>query len=120
MLKRFTSLRIRLLCLLPFMISVLLPVGVMPTINGDGSITLIICTVHGPEERSFPSHNEEPEGAASWCPFSLLGSPAVPLAPIDWVNHDTGEIVDIAVSIRDVPMQRDVHVSKPRGPPSIL
>ena len=120
MLKRLTSPRIRFLCLLPFMISVLLPIGVMPIITGDGSITLIICTVHGPEERSLPPHDEEPEGSASWCPFSLLGSLAVPSAPINWVNHETGEIVDIAVNIRDVPMPRDVHMSKPRGPPSIL
>lgn len=120
MLMRLPPSWVQLLCLLPFMASVLLPVGMMPAVSSDGTITLVICTAHGPEERSFPDPADEPEGASSWCPFSLLSAPVLPTAPVRSADSLVGEIVDVVANQRDVPIQRDIRTSRPRGPPSIL
>ncbi|MEM9629182.1 MAG: DUF2946 family protein [Pseudomonadota bacterium] len=111
---------LRLLCLLPFMVSALLPAGMMPAVSADGSFTLVICTADGAEERSFPVEGEQQNSASSLCPLSLLSAPALPSAPVYWTDSRLGEIVDFIVAARDVPTTRNVRTPRPRGPPSIL
>ena len=111
---------LRLLCLLPFMVSALLPAGMMPALSSDGSFTLVICTPDGAEERSFPTDDEQQNSTSSWCPLSLLSAPVLPSAPEQWTENRLAETVDFVVAKRDVPTTRNVHTPKPRGPPSFL
>lgn len=120
MLHRPRASLIRYLCLLPFMVSVLVPAGLMPAVSGDGTITLVICTGHGPEERSFPADESEPDGASSWCPFSLLNASVLVPERIDEGRADQRETVQAVVIERDVPATSGIATSRPRGPPSIL
>jgi len=111
----------RFLCLLPFLASTLIPIGMMPVMSGDGTLTIVICTVHGPQERTVPlPGGEQPEGVSTWCPYSLLSAPALPAGPVHVVGIDHHETATLAIVTDGVPTRADIATGKPRAPPTIL
>lgn len=110
----------KLLCLLPFAVCALLPVGMMPGVSSDGTLTLVICTPEGAFEKSFPVSDQNTEHAAEWCPFSQLSTPALLPLPIRTVGNDRFTKIRIVVSQHDVLAHADVPHPQPRGPPVTL
>lgn len=120
MLDRTRASLIKFLSLLPFLVSALLPVGMMPVVSGEGTFKLVICTGHGLEERSLPASDGEPERVSTWCPLSLLSASF--LAP---ARIDQGKAIQVAAAHvepveRDIPATTDIATFRPRGPPPIL
>jgi len=120
MLTHNPSFWVRFIFLLPFLANTLMPVGMMPAVSGDGTITLVICTAHGPQERTFPASDEEPKGTSSWCPLSLIGTPVLPSAPAPAPFARRHESVDLIVFKLDAPAHVDFGAFRPRGPPITL
>ncbi|MGI9503412.1 MAG: hypothetical protein ACR2RE_10205, partial [Geminicoccaceae bacterium] len=116
MLDRARASLVKFLCLLPFIVSVMVPVGLMPAVSSEGAFTLVICTGHGLEERSVPATDDEPESASAWCPFSLLSVPALAPARIDQGGGLQVAAVYVGPIERDSPATTDVATSRPRGP----
>lgn len=115
---------IRLLALLPFLVTSLLPVGLMPAVTGDGALTLVICTPDGPQERSVPvsgpASDEQPEKVFERCLFSLHAAAIV----MPTLVRGAEPVAFAAASIPALPQsswQDAFFVSpKPRGPPVAL
>ncbi|NJO38009.1 MAG: hypothetical protein HC871_10860 [Rhizobiales bacterium] len=111
---------VRLLALLPFLVMSLLPVGLMPAVKGDGTLTLVICTPDGPEVRSIPASDDESEKASERCLFSLHAAAVV----MPTVVRVAEPVVFSAAAIPTLPQwswQDAFFVSpRPRGPPVAL
>ena len=119
MLVRRRASLVKFLCLLPFMVSLLVPVGMMPAVSSSGAFTLVICHGHA-AEKHLPDGKSE-KGASSWCPFSLLS--AAVLLPVR-IGHDQAIQDAIVLRIgfvdREVPATKEAARARPRGPPTIL
>ncbi len=56
--------------------------GYMPSLDGQGKISITLCTIDGFTDISInsdetPLHSGEQNQAASQCPYSLIGSPVL-------------------------------------------
>ena len=118
MLDRRRASLAKFLCLLPFMVSVLVPAGLMPAVSNSGTFTLIICDGHGSESHSTDGESEE--GASSWCPFSLLSASVLLPAQFSQGRTIHDAVAQVSFVDRDVPATTDIAASRPRGPPLIL
>jgi hypothetical protein len=101
------------------MLSALVPVGMMPRVSSEGTLTLVICTGHGAEERSFPLPDDDPDRAASWCPFTLLGASLLPPAPIEAARTAPFAAVEPVFAALDIHRDAALGRPRPRGPPPI-
>ena len=110
----------RSICLLPFLVSMLIPVGMMPAVSGNGVLTFVVCTAHGLQERSFPAPDEEPQSTSSWCLFSLLSAPVLRPASSYAFGTDYNDVIEPALVELDAEAALDVATARPRGPPFIL
>lgn len=110
----------KLLCLLPFAVGSLLPVGMMPAVSSDGMLTLVICAPGGRHEKSSPASDEDTEHAAEWCPFSLLLTTALQPLAIQTVENGGFTRIKIIVSKRSILAHADAASPQPRGPPTTL
>jgi len=110
----------KLLCLLPFAVGALLPVGMMPGVSNDGMLTLVICTPEGAVEKSFPASDQNTEHVTDWCLFSQLSAPALLPLAIRTIEDDRFTKIAIVISKRDVLAHTDVPRPQPRGPPVTL
>jgi hypothetical protein len=118
---------LRLLPLLPFVLSSLLPLGLMPAPSDNGLITFVICTPDGAGTRSIsadqapvPAEDDGSDNASAPCPFSLHAALAVLPLPLQVAEAVAYRIASPAI-MAERPDRADAIVDpRPRGPPVLL
>ncbi|MEM9629643.1 MAG: DUF2946 family protein [Pseudomonadota bacterium] len=110
--------------LLPFVLTSLLPFGLMPAPSGHGLVTLVICTADGAvmlavpaDQAPPPSEDGRSHDVPAPCPFSLHAAPAV-LPPAIKVSEAVTYRLSPPAITPELPGRIDPIVNpRPRGPP---
>jgi hypothetical protein len=110
----------RLLPVLPFLLTCLLPVGLMPAATTDGTLTLVICTQGALELRSVPAPDDEQSEASERCLFALHATAF--LLPATVRAAEPLAFAALVARVGAPPCRRAAICAspKPRGPPVIL
>ncbi|MEZ5933643.1 MAG: hypothetical protein R3F54_17170 [Alphaproteobacteria bacterium] len=106
--------------MLPFLLTSLLPVGLMPAATGDGTLTLVICTLDGPEQRSIPASEKAPEKTSERCLFSLHAAAVVLPATVRIAEPTAFAAVSSPLLPQPSRQGAFFATPKPRGPPVTL
>ena len=119
---------LRLLPLLPFVLTSLLPLGLMPAPSGHEFVTFVICTLDGAATRVVPADQAplpaEDDGgsddAPALCPFSLHAASAV-LPPAIQIAEAVSYRTAPPAIMPELPGRAKAIVNpRPRGPPVLL